>query len=374
MFCKANPILGDMLFAIVTAMLSSMRIAMFLAILAAALFGAATPLSKGLLSTLGPFTLAGLLYLGAGLSLAPWALRGIGARVKALNGRNRVYVLGSVLAGGMAGPVLLLFGLRAASSSSVSLWLNMELVATAILGHFLFRDTMTKRSALAAIGILAASVLLSIEGGTTTIAAGLLVAGACVAWGFDNHFTALIDGLTPETSTFIKGIVAGTVNLSIGLLFEGRTEISLMTLAGALAIGALSYSASIVLYIASAQGLGASRAQLFFSSAPLFGLALAALLLGELPTVARSVALGLMALSWALLLGDRHAHGHVHPQAIHTHWHRHGEGHHDHSHDTLSCLARVLGHGHEHEHQGGEHLHPHVSDIHHRHGHGRVEG
>lgn len=47
MICKANPILGDMPFGIVTAMLSALRIAMFLAILAAALFVAATPLSNG---------------------------------------------------------------------------------------------------------------------------------------------------------------------------------------------------------------------------------------------------------------------------------------------------------------------------------------
>ena len=351
-----------------------MRVSAILAILSAALFGAATPLSKALLGSIGPFTLAGLLYLGAGLALSPWALRGLATRVGALDSRNRLYVLGSVIAGGIAGPVLLLFGLRAASSSSVSLWLNMELVATAILGHFVFRDAMTRRGALAAVGILVASVLLSFEGGTSTMMAGLLVAGACVAWGFDNHFTALIDGLSPEASTFIKGVAAGAVNLTIGLVFEGRAEIGPASLGGALAIGALSYGASIVLYIASAQGLGASRAQLFFSSAPLFGLGIAATMLGEEPTVARVAALGLMGLSWALLLGDRHAHDHVHHMAVHTHWHRHGEGHHDHEHEPLTLAARVFGHGHEHGHDESEHRHPHVSDIHHRHEHsGRFE-
>jgi hypothetical protein len=37
-------------------------------LLAALLFGAATPASKALLGTLGPFTLAGLLYLGAAIA------------------------------------------------------------------------------------------------------------------------------------------------------------------------------------------------------------------------------------------------------------------------------------------------------------------
>ena len=46
-----------------------------LALLAALLFGASTPASKVLLSEIGPFALAGLLYLGAALGTAPLALR-----------------------------------------------------------------------------------------------------------------------------------------------------------------------------------------------------------------------------------------------------------------------------------------------------------
>ena len=44
---------------------------------AAVLFGASTPASKGLLDAqVGPFTLAGLLYLGAALAMLPFASRG----------------------------------------------------------------------------------------------------------------------------------------------------------------------------------------------------------------------------------------------------------------------------------------------------------
>jgi drug/metabolite transporter (DMT)-like permease len=39
-------------------------------LLAAALFGAGTPLAKALMAAVGPWTLAGLLYLGSGLGLA----------------------------------------------------------------------------------------------------------------------------------------------------------------------------------------------------------------------------------------------------------------------------------------------------------------
>lgn len=55
------------------------------------------------------------------------------------------------------------------------------------------------------------------------------------------------------TSTVAAGfLVAGAVNLTIGLLAEGRPEISLASLGGALVIGAISYGANIVLYNASA--------------------------------------------------------------------------------------------------------------------------
>ena len=49
-----------------------------------------------------------------------------------------------ILFGGLLGPLLLLIGLRAANAASVSIWLNMELVATAILGVLIFKDSLDK--------------------------------------------------------------------------------------------------------------------------------------------------------------------------------------------------------------------------------------
>ncbi|MDI7046738.1 EamA family transporter, partial [Escherichia coli] len=44
--------------------------AAFTALLAAALFGATTPLAKTLLGSLSPFMVAGLFYLGSGVGLS----------------------------------------------------------------------------------------------------------------------------------------------------------------------------------------------------------------------------------------------------------------------------------------------------------------
>src|SRR5512136_3369747 len=105
------------------------------ALLAAALFGAATPASKWLLDALTPFQLAGLLYLGGGIGVLPAAWRDGGLRLPPrADRRNRVRLGGAVVVGGVLGPILLLTGLHLASAASVSLWLNLELAATAVLG------------------------------------------------------------------------------------------------------------------------------------------------------------------------------------------------------------------------------------------------
>jgi len=139
--------------------------------------------------------------------------------------------------------------------------------------------------------------------------ATLVVALACVCWGVDNHLTALIDGLTPAESTFWKGLVAGSVNLLLGVVAQPLTA-SLSGVLGALGLGAVAYGVSIVLYIQAAQRLGATRAQLFFATAPFFGGAGSLLLLGERLTPAQGVAALILTASLVLLLRERHAHPH----------------------------------------------------------------
>ncbi len=346
-----------------------------MALLAAALFGSATPLSKLLLGSANPFLFAGLLYFGAGLALFPGAARsGIFRKLRMLDKRNRLYVLGSIIGGGIIAPVLLLFGLAEARSASVSLWLNLELVATATLGTLFFKDKMTRHSFVAMSGILGASILLSLGGGIADVKAGLLVAAACLFWGFDNHCTALIDQLQPAESTFLKGIAAGSTNLVAGLVVSAWVLPPPLFMLSIGLIGACCYGISIVLYISAAQGLGATRAQLFFSSSPLFGMAVALVLLGERFTVPQLLALGLMVFSYVFLFSERHAHGHAHEAAAHTHWHHHGDGHHEHAAMGNGLLIRLAGHSHAHEHASTEHEHAHVSDIHHRHLHAREAG
>ncbi len=336
-----------------------------LALLSAALFGAATPLSKALLDSFSAFQLAGLLYLGAALGASVVAFKKGQTQPWRMDRRNMFRLSGAVLFGGVLAPLFLLFGLKVASAASVSLWLPLELVATAILGRWLFNDHLGMFGWLGMLGVVAASVLLCVGEGTAGIKAGLLVLAACACWGFDNNFTALIDGITPAQSTFWKGIVAGVINLGIGLSSQdwgGSTS----TTFGALGVGAFSYGASIILYITAAQNIGAARGQMFFASSPFFGVLLSAIFLGESISVLQMVAIAGLGVSLVLVFRDKHEHQHRHEELEHEHSHRHDDGHHRHDHREGEEDNR---HTHRHRHDPIAHAHPHWPDLHHRHSH-----
>jgi drug/metabolite transporter (DMT)-like permease len=337
-----------------------------IALLAALLFGAATPASKALLQALPTFQLAGLLYLGAAIGVIPLLIRERKFSFPwHLDGKSAYRLLGAIGLGGVVGPVLMLFGLTLASAASVSLWLNLELIATVILGFFIFRDKLHLGGWCATIGILAAATLLSFFEGHAGIKAGLLVGAACFCWGLDNHFTALITTITPAQITFWKGLVAGIVNLSIGTQLHLYIATFYLTTA-AILVGVFSYGVSLVLYIVSAQKLGAARSQIIFSSSPFFGVILAAVFLGESIYPAQIIATLIIAVSLLLLFAEKHYHRHHHPAIAHEHWHRHDDGHHDHN---FPGKPQSIYHSHWHEHRATTHAHQHWPDPQHRHEH-----
>ncbi len=336
------------------------------ALLAALLFGASTPASKWLLATLTPLQLAGLLYLGAALGTAlPFARERRRGALQRMSRRNALRLFGAITLGGVAGPVMLLVGLRASLAGSVSLLLNLELAATAVLGVLLFREPLGPKGWLGVAGVVLAGALVSMGAGWPGVVAALWVVGACICWGLDNHLTARIDGITPASSTFVKGAIAGTTNLALGLALAPFAA-SASTTAAALAVGALCYGASVALYIASAQQLGATRAQALFAVAPFAGAVLAWAALGEAISGAQLAGAAVLVAAVSIVVRSQHEHEHVHREAEHVHAHRHDDDHHQHTHPGV---ARDAQHSHWHRHEPLAHAHPHWPDLHHRHEH-----
>jgi len=331
------------------------------ALLAAVLFGASTPAAKLCLDRLGPLTLAGALYLGAAAATLPFALR---SHFRVRSRSNLLRLTGAVVLGGVVGPVLMLLALQRAGAASVSLWLSLESVFTALLGRLFFHEYLGSRAAAAALLVTVASIVLAVPHGIAGSGAALLAATAGLCWALDNNFTAVIDELSPAQITFAKGLVAGSLSFGLGALLEGAPAIT--SLSAGLGVGAIGYGVSLVLYVSAAQQIGATRSQLVFSTAPLWGAALAWAIAIDRIGTEQLVAAALMAFGFVLLGRERHAHPHVHPRQRHRHAHTHDDGHHDHEH--LGLPAGVE-HTHEHEHDELSHAHPHSPDLHHRHRH-----
>ena len=139
-----------------------------LALASAVLFGAAAPLSKLLLASIGPQMLAGLLYLGAGLGLAVvYTARtalGLPAPEAPLRRHDMPWLMVIVIFGGILGPVLLMLGLGRTPASSGSLLLNLESLATMGIAWLVFRENVDRRLFLGALAIILGAIVLSWEG------------------------------------------------------------------------------------------------------------------------------------------------------------------------------------------------------------------
>jgi drug/metabolite transporter (DMT)-like permease len=343
------------------------RFAIITGILSGFLFGIATPFSKLLLEGLNSFQLAGLLYLGAGLAMIPFIIKK-DTQVKMLFKRgSKAKTSGIIFFGGFLGPLLLLAGLKTANAASVSIWLNMELVATAILGVLIFKDSLDRFTWIGVILTIIAGVITSFGEGSSGVTSGLLITAACFCWGVDNHLTALTDGASPQAVTFVKGIVAGSVNLIIGCLLSGHV-MKLGIIAPAIIVGAFSYGLSIVLYVTSAQNIGATRSQILFSTAPLWGIISSYLFFHDSFLWVHVISMVLLALAVVVTYIYSHKHPHTHIATEHIHYHQHNDAHHDHLHED-ETVARNKWHSHVHTHDTIKHEHPHYPDLHHRHDH-----
>lgn len=346
-----------------------MPIGILLALLSAALFGASTPVAKIMLGSVDPWIMAGLLYLGAGIGLAAVHLLRNALRLPAeeapLRRGDAPWLAAVIVSGGIVGPVLLMFGLARTNAAGASLLLNFEGLATMAIAWLAFRENVDRRLLLGAFSILAGAAVLSWQGRASLDWGALLVVAACVSWGIDNNLTRQLSAADPLQIAMLKGLVAGTVNLTLPLI-DGRAFPGTGIVLAAGVVGFLGYGVSLTLFVLGLRHLGTARTGAYFSLAPFIGALLSLALLDEPLTLRLAAAGALMALGLWLHLTERHEHQHMHEVMEHEHRHTHDE-HHRHAHGPEAPPGEP--HSHRHRHARLVHRHPHYPDIHHRHGH-----
>jgi len=344
----------------------------FLALAAAVLFGASTPFAKLLLGELSPLALAGLLYLGSGLGLLTVRLamrarrRDQPAAEAPIMAGDYPWLAAAVITGGIAAPILLLWGLAGTSASAASLLLNLESVVTMLVAALLFGEAVCRRVVAAAALMLAGATVLSWDPQAELKLSlhAIAILGACLCWALDNNFTRKISAGDPVALAMIKGLAAGSLNLALAFALGFHLP-GTAALAAALGVGFLGYGVSLVLFILALRHLGAARTAAHFSTAPFIGAAIAILGLGEPITISFGIALALMLAATWLVLTERHEHAHAHEYLAHSHRHVH-DAHHQHAHHGDEGPEP---HTHWHEHPPMTHSHPHLPDLHHRHKH-----
>ena len=333
---------------------------------AALLFGAGTPFAKLLLETTSPWLLAGILYLGSGVGLASlrWIRR---AHPVTLAPRDIGWLAGAIAAGGIAAPVLLMWGLSGSPASTASLLLNAEGVFTALIAWFVFRENFDRRIALGMACIVAGALVLAwpqdglAEESATSVLPALAIVGACLAWAIDNNLTRKVSLADATFIAMVKGLAAGAGNVSIALAMGATMPPIGIALAGA-TLGFLCYGISLVLFVVGLRHLGTARTAAYFTTAPFVGALVAVGFMGEPLHAHLALAALLMGTGVWLHISERHAHTHAHEALEHEHEHEHDE-HHQHAHDQP--VARGVRHTHRHRHEAMTHSHPHYPDAHH---------
>jgi len=339
------------------------------AILSAVLFGMSPVACKLFVGQMPSSLLAGLLYLGSGLGLSGVVLcqkTPVYDILGSLSKRQWAYLVGAIVSGGVAAPLFLAYGILSGTASEVSLLLNFETVATTLLAWMVFHEQIGCRVWLGKLSIIGASLLVLFTGGSELQLSvpGLSVLAACLLWGVDNNLTRELESIPAPLLACMKGWSAGIFNVLLAIILF-KSQVTAWQVSATLVIGALSYGASLVLFINALREIGSARTSTWFASGPFIGTILSVLVLGERPPGEYWVAALVMLSGMFFLYGELHRHLHRHESTTHAHAHEHDE-HHQHVHEARELAGR---HEHLHTHEPLTHSHVHWPDIHHRHTH-----
>ena len=100
--------------------------------------------------------------------------------------------------------------------------------------------------------------IVTFTGAEVEATPALLVATACLFWGIDNNLTRRISGSDPAQIAMWKGLLAGAVNTSLGLVLATSLPAA-QTIAAIAAVGFFGYGLSLVLFITALRLLGTAE-------------------------------------------------------------------------------------------------------------------
>ncbi len=314
--------------------------------------------------------MAALLYLGAGIGMLLIniyrSIRNSVSHEARLTRKELPFVVGMVVLD-IAAPVFLMIALTLTTAANTSLLNNFEIVATAIVALFIFKEAIGRRMWFAIALITLASIILSVEDANSSFSfslGSLFVILACICWGFENNFTRMLSLKDPLQIVVIKGFGSGAGSLMIAVAMR-QYSMNIFYILMALLLGFVAYGLSIYFYISAQRTLGAARTSAYYAVAPFIGVLLSIIIFGQKMTWSFIIALTIMIIGAYFAAVEHHKHAHYHEVMTHEHRHNHLDGHHTHQH----IGSNESEHSHVHTHGEQEHVHTHTPDLHHKHPH-----
>lgn len=281
-------------------MTHQIRKGIFFAILAAALYAINAPFSKILLNYIPPTMMAGFLYLGAGVGMffiaAIRKIKKTETQESKLTVAELPYTIAMILLD-IAAPICLLIGLNSTTAANAALLNNFEIVATAMIALFVFKEKISSRLGLGIFFVTISCAILSFEDFSSLQFSfgSLFILLAAVCWGFENNCTRKISSKDPLQIVLLKGTFSGIGSVIIGLCIGERLT-SLWSIVAVLCIGLVAYGLSIYFYVYAQRLLGAARTSAYYAVAPFIAVALSLIIFKEIPGISYFVALAFMAI------------------------------------------------------------------------------
>jgi drug/metabolite transporter (DMT)-like permease len=278
-------------------------------VLMAAMWGGLYSMGRILAPLLPPLTSGSLRFLIAAAVLVPLVILREG-RLPALDRRQFGAIVALALTGVFLFNACFFAGMERVSASRAALIVALNPVATALAMWLIYGERLRALQWLGiALALAGVAVVLS-HGDLAALFAGavsmgdLMIFGTVVSWSAYTIIGRRVMGRVSPLAMTAYSAAVGTPMLLAGALFEQPwSALASLPPRGWLAVAYAGIFATVLAFLFFNEGvrrIGPSRAAIFINLVPVFGVAIAATLLGE-QVLASMVVGGAMALSGVML-------------------------------------------------------------------------
>jgi len=275
---------------------------------AAVLFGSVFSLAKVPLATIDPLALTAIVYTISGLALIPFARASFTFERKF----DYLYVIIVTIFGGIAAPVLLMYGLQQTAASTAAILTNGEIVFTLALSSLFFGEKPHGPVGLFAVVLVVIGLVIATTEDLTALESilelnpgNIMILASMLMWAIDNNISRRLTlKVSPAKIAMVKSLAGGLILLAIALAMGKGDSIAAIKLDMWMLIIIMSISGfggALLLFLEGIKRIGTVKTMSMFSMTPVFGIVIAALALGESITVFQGIATGLIIIGIILI-------------------------------------------------------------------------